>query len=84
MPLRGAFAVNRRCGFPPCSERADELDRLYNVEFLVPTLPRRNVSDAAPRRVRGQPTVWSLPLLRTSQRAGQALQRRIPRSYAPA
>ena len=48
MPLRGAFTVNRWCGFPPCSERANVQDRLCNVEFscctraqmlLTPNLP---------------------------------------------
>ena len=48
MPLSGAFAVNRRCGLSPCSERANEQDRLCNVEcscctcaimLLTPILP---------------------------------------------
>ena len=58
MPLRGAFAANLRRGLSPCSEQADVQDRLCNVEFLVPTLPRRHGPHAAPRCARSQPKVW--------------------------
>ena len=35
MPRRGAFAVNQRRGFSPCSQRADVQHRLCDVEFML-------------------------------------------------